>query len=839
MGPSPVTVHQEAEILTGTRNLPRAEVRGKFLFAGGEKIYLRGVTYGTFRPDESGCQFPAPPVVARDFQMMVECGINAVRTYTVPPLWLLDLASQAGLYVMAGIPWEQHVTFLDEGKRRRRIVRDVRRGVRSCASHPAVLAYVIGNEIPAPIVRWYGRKRVERFLKQLYSAARHEDEFALITYVNYPTTEYLDLSFTDFVSFNVYLESPERLRSYLARLQNLAGDKPLVMAEMGLDSRRHGAQQQADVLRWQIREAFAEGCAGAFVFAWTDEWYRGGYDIEDWDFGLTDRARNAKPALRAVKDAFHEVPFAREISWPSVSVVICSYNGARTITDTFQALQHLDYPDFEVILVDDGSTDMTAAIGREYGAVVISTENRGLSNARNTGFEAATGEIVAYIDDDAYPDLQWLKYLAHRFLNEPFVGVGGPNFPPHGDGLIAECVAGSPGGPVHVLLSDTEAEHIPGCNMAFRKHSLAEVGGCDPIYRAAGDDVDLCWRLIDAGGKIGFHASAVVWHHRRNSVKTYFKQQRGYGRAEALLERKWPQKYNPPGHLTWAGRLYGNGMTVALFRASARLYQGHAGTAPFQSVYEPRAGLLASLPLMPEWYAVIVCLGAVTALGALWWPLLLAGPLLLLAAVAPVGQAAASAARASLAARHGVVTRCKMRVLIGVLHLVQPFGRLYGRLEYGLSPWRIRGRGLVLPIPRRLDSWSESWRSLDDRASAMAHCLLQEQASWSPGGDYDAWDFEVRGGLFGSARTTSMVEDHEGGRQMVRTRSWPRASASGVAVSAVFAMLALAGGLSGAWVVSGILGLAALILLMRLMWECARSMGIIAAAVTARGRLTE
>ena len=89
----------------------------------------------------------------------------------------------------------------------------------------------------------------------------------------------------------------------------------------------------------RFARSFAEGCAGAFVFAWTDEWHRGGYDIEDWDFGLTDRDRKPKPALAAVTRAFAEVPFrSRRDDWPRISVVVCSYNGARTIRDTFEAL---------------------------------------------------------------------------------------------------------------------------------------------------------------------------------------------------------------------------------------------------------------------------------------------------------------------------------------------------------------------------------------------------------------------------------------------------------------------------------------------------------------------
>src|SRR5207344_3247708 len=143
---------------------------------------------------------------------------------------------------------------------------------------------------------------------------------------------------------------------------------------------------------------------------------------------------------------------------------------------------------------------------------------------------------------------------------------------PSGDGVVAECVSHAPGGPVHVLVSDTEAEHIPGCNMAFRRAALEAVGGFDPNFRIAGDDVDVCWRLQERGWTLGFSPAAMVWHHRRNSVRTYWKQQRGYGKAEALLERKWPQKYNSVGHLSWGGRIYGQGISLPLGLQRGRIY---------------------------------------------------------------------------------------------------------------------------------------------------------------------------------------------------------------------------------------------------------------------------
>src|SRR5207249_2162985 len=107
----------------------------------------------------------------------------------------------------------------------------------------------------------------------------------------------------------------------------------------------------------------------------------------------------------------------------------------------YEGLSDLHYPDYEVIVVNDGSTDSTDEITREFGFRLISTENRGLANARNAGLEAATGEIVAYMDADAHPDPHWLSHLAVSFLKSSHAGVGGPNILPPDDGATAKCVA--------------------------------------------------------------------------------------------------------------------------------------------------------------------------------------------------------------------------------------------------------------------------------------------------------------------------------------------------------------------------------------------------------------
>jgi GT2 family glycosyltransferase len=708
---------------------------------------------------------------------MAAIGVNSIRTYLPPPTWLLDAALAHGIRVMVGFAWEQHVAFLDDADQARRIASRLGDEVRALERHPAILCYAIGNEIPAPIARWHGKRPLERFLERLHWEAKTADPDGLVTYVNYPTTEYLELPFLDLTAFNVFLEEEGAYESYLARLQNLAGDRPLLITEIGIDSRRNGGDAQARVLEWQVHHAFATGAAGAFVFAWTDEWHRGGHDVLDWDFGIVDRDRAPKPALDSVRRAFAEAPFAPSGPWPSVSVVVCTHNGQVTLDECLERLGTLCYRDFEVIVVNDGSSEASARIARRHGARLVETEHRGLGHARNRGIQAAEGEIVAFIDDDAYPDSDWLHYIVALLRGNAHGGVGGPNIPPEDDGFIAECVAAAPGGPIHVLVSDREAEHVPGCNMAFRKDVLEEVGGFDERFRVAGDDVDLCWRLQKSGRTLGFSAGAVVMHRRRDSVRRYLRQQYGYGKAEALLERKWPSNYNRVGASRWSGRIY-EGPSSQTPRRRAMVRYGTWGSGLFQSIYDPPR-LLSGMLRAPEGLLLLAALGIISMLGLLWSPLLLAAPPFFAALAWIVAVAASNGWRAHPAkpgrSRWETLER---RSVTALLFFLQPPARLAGRLRNGLSPWRRRIRpALSLPRPRTVEVWSEQWRDPRAWVERIQDSLGARGGFVRSGGPFDRWDLELRAGSMGGVKIRTAVEEHGSGRQLLRVKVWPRASA--------------------------------------------------------------
>jgi cellulose synthase/poly-beta-1,6-N-acetylglucosamine synthase-like glycosyltransferase len=516
------------------------------------------------------------------------------------------------------------------------------------------------------------------------------------------------------VAFNVYLEREPAFRAYLARLHSLAGDRPLFLAELGLDSHRNGAEAQARSLEWQLRAVFEKGLCGATVYAWTDEWGIFAEHIEGWAFGLTDADRRPKPALETVRRVYGAAPYeARERSWPLVSVVVASYNGGATLDACLLSLARLNYPCYEVIVVDDGSTDDTPAIVARHDVRSLRTENRGLSSARNLGIEAARGEIVAYLDSDARADPDWLRHLVLALEEESAAAVGGPNLLPPEDGFVARCVDLAPGNPTHVLLTDTRAEHVPGCNMAWKKAALQEIGRFDPAHRAAGDDVDVCWKLLVREQVIAFAPSALVWHHRRPTVAGFLRQQRGYGLAEAHLRRRYPGHFNVWGHLMWRGGIY-DGVHAALRREGMpalfrpRVYQGWFGGAPFQSLYQPFAIWWFQIFTTVEWQAVALCVLLSGLLG--WASAPVAGPALLALGVVMMAMtlSSADAAAANAVAACGWRGRERSQgiLLVAALHVLQPLARALGRL---------RGARAARRSPFRFPAVRRLWGNLPQR----------------------------------------------------------------------------------------------------------------------------
>ena len=657
--------------------MSRLAAREKYLFDGERKFFARGVSYGPFPPNSRGERYPEPERTAADFALMNEMGVNVVRCYVPPPPWLLEEAIRHNLRLMVGIPWPFHMAFLDSREIAADIRNSIRKGVEEMRQYgDAILAYSLGNEIRADIARWYGPRAVSKFLHELYDIGKQADPAGLFTYSNYPTTEYLDLSYLDFVCFNVYLHREEDYRRYLTHLMAATGERPLMLSETGMDTIREGEEHQAELLAWQARAAFELGLSGFIVFAFTDEWHTGGAEISDWAFGLVKKDRTPKRAFAAVGEVFRGTLPPPLACVPKASVVVCAYNAAATIGACLESLKAQDYPDYETVVVDDGSTDATARIVEASQTRLIRGDHRGLGAARNAGIDAASGEIVAFIDADARADADWLYHLVEAIARRGAAAAGGPNFAPED---IDAAYAFAPGIPREVRGEGDQLTQLCGCNMAITKAALQNVGGFDPMFVTAGDDVDLSWRLAalpeEKRAPVVNAPGAVVIHDRRASLREYLRQQRGYGKGEALLYKKYP--LSTSAH---AGMYGGAASWLSALLGGPRVYHGAFGRGLFQSMY---AGAdlpwLAELPQTGVWIVsscILLILGRVSALACV------------LGSVGIAGWIAAAILTAAFAdtdvRRISRLARAKLAMLCLIGPPLRSWGR--ARTRFTLSP---------------------------------------------------------------------------------------------------------------------------------------------------------
>jgi hypothetical protein len=189
----------------------------------------------------------------------------------------------------------------------------------------------------------------------------------------------------------------------------------------------------------------------------------------------------------------------------------------------------------------------------------------------------------------------------------------------------------------------------------------------------------------------------------------------------------------------------------------------------------------------------------------------------------PVILAVLGAKRARFQTNSGTAfKRMQMRVLTGFLYLMQPLARLIGRMRHGLTPWRHRGIGrFLLPWKRIFTIWSETWRDKREWLRCVEDAHREVNAPVLRGGEFDTWDLEVRGGIFGSVRTLMAIEEHGAGRQLVRFRAWPKFSPVGIALVYFFTILACWAGLGHSWQASALLDGIALLLALRILQESA------------------
>ncbi len=236
-------------------------------------------------------------------------------------------------------------------------------------------------------------------------------------------------------------------------------------------------------------------------------------------------------------------------SLPKVSIVIPVKDRQDELAACLASLDTLDYPRElrEVIVVDDGSSDASAAVARHAGATVLPSGGigRGPAAARNRGAEAATGDILAFIDSDCTAASAWLTELVDAFADPQVVAVGGLVEGMYRatalDRYEAAMSSLSLGKQERSGQGGTDTFYLPSCNLLVRRTAFARAGAFRPGMHV-GEDVDLTWRLRDGGGRIVYRPQGRVWHAHRNALRAFLKRRFQYGTSEGMLQSLHPQR---------------------------------------------------------------------------------------------------------------------------------------------------------------------------------------------------------------------------------------------------------------------------------------------------------
>lgn len=210
-------------------------------------------------------------------------------------------------------------------------------------------------------------------------------------------------------------------------------------------------------------------------------------------------------------------PDAPAAAPPAASVVVVTRDRAASLRRTLSALARLDHPAFEVIVVDNGSTDDTATAAAEAGARYVRTPVRaGIAASRRAGAAAARGAVVAYTDDDCIPVAGWLTALERRLLAEPDLGLAGgrvDNVGFAGRRQFKGRTRLAENGETEFVEDPREADFFGNANLAFRRAAYEEIGGYDPFFSSGRAEIDLAMGFRGAGYRVGYEPEAVVEHH--------------------------------------------------------------------------------------------------------------------------------------------------------------------------------------------------------------------------------------------------------------------------------------------------------------------------------------
>lgn len=322
------------------------------------------------------------------------------------------------------------------------------------------------------------------------------------------------------------------------------------------------------------------------------------------------------------------------------SVIVPAYNSEKTIGECIESLKKQEYKEkFEIIVVDDGSKDSTAAIAKKMGAKVFVQENSGPAKARNLGAKNARGEILLFTDSDCIAEKKWLMEMLSPFNDKNVVGVQGA-YKTRQTSVVARFVQLEVEERYeHMKRKAAELDWIGSYAAAYRKKDFFETGGFDESFpEASGEDPELSYRLAKSGKKLVFNPNAIVYHTHPETLEKYFwvKFQRAFYRVALYSKHKdkvISDSYTPPElkfqiaaqYASWALLAAGT-LALAIGNTAMSMFLGGVSLLAFLAIpasatkfflfaakKDPQAGMVGVVFMIPSRTAAF-CLGLVAGL---------------------------------------------------------------------------------------------------------------------------------------------------------------------------------------------------------------------------------
>ena len=719
---------------------------------------------------------------------MADAGINAIRLYTSRRRGCWTPRRRHGLWVAVDVPWEEHITFLDQARPAgidpvARIADGVRR-MRRAPGRPRVQHRQRDPLADRPLARRAAGRGLPGAARR-HGPRRPTPARSSRTSTT-PRPSICASAGIDYESWNVYLERTADFERYVARLQNLAARSPgrHRRARRGQPPAR-GTESRRSWWRRQVR-CGVRGRLVGHVRVRLDGRV-GAQRRRRRRLGLRDRPRaSGSPSRRSVpsRRAYREVPFPDDL---------------RMAAHLGRLLQLQRRTRHRRLSRGAGPSGLPRLRGHRhrrrvdrrhrgdragYDVTLVSTPNQGLSARPQRGAGRATGEITAYIDDDAYPDQDWLRYLGWLYMTTDHAGVGGPNLPPPGDGPHGRARRARPR-----RAATTCCAPIPRpstSRAATPRTAPRPFGRSAATTRASGPRATTS---TSAGGSRSAAARSASPRERwSGTTAAALRAATSSSSAATATPRRSSSGSGRRGSIDsgtsrWPGQLYGPGARPGAAVGRRASTAARWGSAPYQSIYERTSALGGGAAharvvdddrrARPRRVARASPGRRSCSRGRWRWRWL--GRTLVVAWRSPLDALRGSRLPAG---EHAAAF-----MLLTALVLGQSLYRTRGRLAGGLDavpPTRANGCSRAARTPARgverglaSHGGAAPRRGGAARPARASPCVVAVTIR--------PWDLEVRTGAFAQRALLGTVEEHGHGSQMVRWRVWPRVGWIGVA----------------------------------------------------------